>query len=349
VSSAPAASLPYSEDGDLNCFRGTAFHTKMSDSYIIGVDVGGTKVAAGLVSPSGKISHQHQIPMVATDASAGLAAVTTVIRAVRTATELDPALPGSIGGIGICAPGPLDPRQGIVINPPNLPGWRNFPLAVEVGNAFDMPVRIDNDGNAAALAEAMWGVGRGCRNVFYATIGTGIGTGLVLDGRIYHGRTGAAAEGGHMTIDYHGPRCGCGKLGCIEVLASGPAIAKRASEKIKLGRNSTIVQERSIPGSSITSEMVGRAFAEGDVVAREVLEETAMFLAIWLGNIVDLLEPDVMVIGGGVAGMLQPFLGQISDQIPSWSVNSRCREIPLLPAHYGVEAGIAGAAALCRQ
>ena len=121
--------------------------------------------------------------------------------------------------------GPLDPRTGVVINPPNLPGWRNFPLADLISKAYRLPVRVDNDGNAAALAEALWGAGRGYRNVFCATIGTGIGTGIVFDGCIYHGRTGAAAEGGHTTIDYRGPRCGCGKLGCIEALASGPAIA----------------------------------------------------------------------------------------------------------------------------
>ena len=319
----------------------------MAEQYFVGVDVGGTKVAAGLVSSAGEIAHRIRVPMAAADAAAGLAAVTSAIDSVRTAAK--PESGALICGIGICAPGPLDPRTGIVINPPNLPGWRNFPLADLVSKAYRVPVRVDNDGNAAALAEALWGAGRGYRNVFCATIGTGIGTGIVFDGRIYHGRTGAAAEGGHVTIDYRGPRCGCGKLGCIEALASGPAIARRASEKIAAGNSSAILKDAGGHLDRITSEMVGRAYVSGDLLAKEILTETAMFLTVWLGNIVDLLEPDVMIVGGGAASMLQPFLGEIRERLPSWCVNSHCQEIPLVTAYYGADAGIAGGAALCRE
>src|SRR5580700_1385272 len=314
------------------------------EGHLIGVDVGGTKVAAGLVNATGEITFQTRTPMVSNDAAAGLAAVASAIDSVRAESCSQSCL---IAGIGICAPGPLDPRTGIVINPPNLPGWRNFPLATEISKAYCLPVRVDNDGNAAALAEALWGAGRGYRNVFCATIGTGIGTGIVFDGQIYHGRTGAAAEGGHNTIDYHGPRCGCGKLGCIEILASGPAIARRASEKIVTeGRASAILELAGGRVDRISSEMVGRAYAAEDLLAKEVLEETAALLTVWLGNIVDLLEPDVMIIGGGAGAMLRPFFGEIRDRLSSWSVNSRCQEIPLVSAHYGADAGIAGGAAL---
>ncbi len=316
------------------------------DGHLIGVDVGGTKVAAGLVNDAGDITFQTRTPMVSNDAAAGLAAVVSAINSVRAESNSHSS---AIAGIGICAPGPLDPRTGIVINPPNLPGWRNFPLAAEISKAYCLPVRVDNDGNAAALAEALWGAGRGYRNVFCATIGTGIGTGIVFDGRIYHGRTGAAAEGGHNTIDYRGPRCGCGKLGCIEILASGPAIARRASEKIaKSGRPSVISELAGGRVDRVTSEMVGKAYAAGDLLAKEVLQETAELLAVWLGNIVDLLEPDVMIIGGGAGAMLRPFFGEIEERLPTWCVNSHCQEIPLLAAHYGADAGIAGGAALCR-
>jgi glucokinase len=318
------------------------------DGYAIGVDIGGTKVAAGLVNAAGEITHQTRTPMVANNAVGGLAAVIASIDSVRAAAKLGAKSDIPISGIGICAPGPLDPRTGVVINPPNLPGWRNFPLAAEISKTYCLPVRVDNDGNAAALAEALWGAGRDYRNVFCATIGTGIGTGIVFDRHIYHGRTGAAAEGGHMTIDYRGPRCGCGKLGCIEVLASGPAIARRASEKIAAGRSSTISAQVGGRLDRITGEMVGHAYFAGDALAKEVLQETALLLTVWLGNIVDLLEPDVMIIGGGVASMLQPFFGEIRNQLPSWCVNSHCQEIPLVTAHYGADAGIAGGAALCR-
>lgn len=325
------------------------------NTNLIGVDVGGTKVAAGLVSATGEITCQARVPMAANGAAAGLASVISAIDAVLASDYSNSGIQGEITGIGICAPGPLDPRTGIVINPPNLPGWRDFPLAAEISKNYSVPVRVDNDGNAAALAEALWGAGRGFRNVFCATIGTGIGTGIVFDGRIYHGRTGAAAEGGHNTIDYRGPRCGCGKLGCIEALASGPAIARRASGKLAklladgLGHASKILDLAEGNPDGVTSEMVGRAYAAGDFLAKEVLQETAMYLTVWLGNIVDLLEPDVMILGGGAAPMLRPFFDDIREGLPTWCVNSHCQEIPLVPAHYGGDAGIAGGAALCRN
>src|SRR6202167_175198 len=325
--------------------------TDSADQLLIGVDVGGTKVAAGAVNSTGEITFQTRTPMVANDAAAGLAAVISAINSVKNGIS---GAGGELAGIGICAPGPLDPRSGVVINPPNLPGWRNFPLAAEVVKIFNLPVKVDNDGNAAALAEALWGAGRGFRNVFCATIGTGIGTGIVLDRHIYHGRTGSAAEGGHNTIDYRGRRCNCGKLGCIEILQSGPAIARRTSDKIlkegpgKAGRTSAILELAGGKIDRITSEMVGKAYEAGDLLAKEVLQETAFYLTVWLGNIIDLLEPDVIIIGGGAGAMMSPFFGEIEQLLPRWTVNSHSQEIPLLLAHYGKDAAIAGGAALCR-
>jgi glucokinase len=171
-----------------------------------------------------------------------MAAVTQAIETVSaqaTSIAEDRKL---IRGIGICSPGPLDPNTGVVINHPNLPCWRNFPLAAEITKIYRVHVKVDNDANAAGLAEALWGAGHGYRNVFYATIGTGIGTAILFDDHISHGRTGAAAEGGHMSIDYNGPRCACGKPGCIETLAAGPAIARRARAKLESGRNSSLME-----------------------------------------------------------------------------------------------------------
>ena len=311
----------------------------------IGVDVGGTKVAAALVTASGEISHKTRVPMVsAGDAATAFAAVRAAIDGIFDAV---PEARGAVTGIGICSPGPLDPFAGVVLNPPNLPCWRNFPLAAEIEKAYGVRARVDNDANAAGLAEAIWGAGVGYSNVFFAILGTGIGTGIVFDRRIYHGRTGSAAEGGHMTIDYRGPRCGCGKLGCIEALASGPNIARRAQAKLAAGAASRI---RELAGSvdAVRTEHVGQAFHEGDAVAREVLAETAFLLTVWLGNIVDLLEPDVMVFGGGVAELMSSFFESMRAGLEQWSINQRAGEIPMVLARYGNEAGIAGAAALCR-
>lgn len=314
----------------------------------MGVDIGGTKIAAGLVDAGGTILQQIRMPMAAKgEASAGLVAVVAAINKLAEMLDSGSSLSNAVRGIGLCSPGPVDPRTGVVINPPNLPCWRNYPLVAEVSRAFGVPVKLDNDGNAAALAEAQWGAGRGYHNVFYATIGTGIGTGIVFDGHIYHGRTGAAAEGGHVSIDYRGPRCGCGKPGCIEVLACGPAIARRARTKLSAGQKSALLDLAKGNAEAITPEMVGQAYAAGDPVARETLLETVDLLALWLGNMVDLLEPDVMVMGGGVAAMLQPLFDEIRERLPKCCINSRCQEIPLVMARYGADAGIAGGAALC--
>jgi len=321
--------------------------TEPNDTLVVGVDIGGTKVAAGLVDREGAIKSQTRTPMVANrDAGEGLAAV---ISAIDVLFAQDAKVRSKIRGIGICAPGPLDPHTGVIVNPPNVPCWRNFPLAAEVAKVYDVPVKVENDANAAALAEAIWGAGRGFHHIFYATIGTGIGTGLVCDKRIYNGRTGAAGEGGHMSIDYNGPRCGCGKPGCIEILAAGPAIARRARAKLAADQSSgsNILHLAKGNIDAVTSEMVGHAYADGDPLAKEILEETAKLLALWLSNIVDLLEPDVMIIGGGVAAMLNPFFGDLSKWLVEYCVNSRSREIPLLKAYYGADAGVAGGAALC--
>jgi glucokinase len=316
------------------------------DGLVLGVDIGGTKVAVGLVDHAGKIIAQGRRPMVVTgSAEAGLQAVTDAIDSMKA-----PATPhGGFQRIGICAPGPLDPRTGIILNPPNLPCWRDYPLAGRVAQKYSQPVKVDNDANAAALAETIWGAACGHRYVFYGTIGTGIGTGIVFDGKIYHGNTGSAGEGGHVSVDYRGPVCNCGKRGCIEILAAGPAIGKRARAKVTAepSRASALLDLAHGDVAAVTSEMVGKAYASGDALAREILRETAELLTVWLGSMVDLLDPDILVMGGGVAAMLQPFFPEIKNQLPDWCVNPHAADIPLVLAHYGADAGIAGGAALC--
>jgi len=314
---------------------------------VIGVDIGGTKVAAGVVDAHGRILAHTRAPMNChASAEEGLA---SVLSAIESLCAQDPSNRSKIKCIGICAPGPLDPRTGVIVNPPNVPCWRDFPLADEVAKHYSAHVKVDNDANAGGLAEHLWGAGRGYRNVFFATIGTGIGTGIVLDGKIFHGRTGAAAEGGHVSIDFNGPVCNCGTKGCIEVLASGTAIARRASEKIAESpkRGAQLLELAGGDPSAIRSEMIGKAAHANDPLAKEVLEQTLEYLAVWLGNTVDLLEPEVIILGGGAAEMLRPYFSEIQKRMKKWCINSRCLEIPLVPAHYGENAGVAGGAALC--
>ncbi len=323
----------------------TADSTEKSE-FTIGVDVGGTKVAGGLVNQRGELAKVLRVPMNPRGTAAeGFAAVAVVLDKILH----DHA--GTVGQIpiGVCAPGPLDPLTGVVLNPPNVPCWRDFPLVAEIQRRYGVAAKLDNDANAAAFAESLWGAGRGYSNVFYACVGTGIGTGIVLDGKIFHGRTGSAAEGGHVSIDYRGPICNCGKKGCIEALASGTAIARRAREAA-LANSAAAAQVLALANgepSAIRSEMIGVAAHNGDALARQILADTVEFLAVWLGNIVDLLEPDVIILGGGVSEMLRTHFKEIQTRLKGWCVNARCGEIPLLPAHYGENSGIAGGAALC--
>ena len=270
----------------------------------LGVDIGGTKVAAGLVDAQGEIRTQMRTPMITEGApDKGLEAVA---KAVDELLERAGGLK-NIAGIGICAPGPLNPITGVIINPPNLPIWHNYPLAEEVRRRYGVGVRIDNDANAAALAEVKWGAARGHRNVFYATIGTGIGTGIVFDGKIYHGRTGAAGEGGHVGIDMNGTRCNCGKLGCIEALASGHVLDRAASLD---------------------------------------LDDIALKIGAWLGSIVSLLDPDIVVIGGGVSKIGAPLFDRLRAIVPHRTINPHATELPIVPAQFGSEAGVLGAASV---
>jgi glucokinase len=318
----------------------------MGAPVYLGVDVGGTKVAAGLVDSRGQILYKARVPMHGRGtAHEGFASVREAINRVLAA---NPA--AAISAVGVASPGPLDPRSGIILFTPNIPCWHDFNLREAIEDAYHLPTRVDNDANAAGLAEAIFGAGRGYSSVFYATLGTGIGTAIVLNGRLYYGRTGLAAEGGHQTVDMNGAiHCECGKPGCVESLASGTAIARLAREALR--RDPTAGEHilRLAAGdiNSVTGRTVSQAWHEGDLLATELLTESARVLTAWLGNIVDMLEPDVFVIGGGMSEVFSSFFPQMLRDLPRWSLNKRCGDTPLVRAHFGEDSGLVGAAALC--
>lgn len=317
-----------------------------SQKKFIGVDIGGTKVAAGVVNTSGEI---------VAEARGKMAARGTPEDGVRSVTEALESLlrnpkARNASAIGISVPGWIDSSRGTLIGAANIPCWKNFPLAPEIAKRYRLRTRIGNDANVAALAEAAWGAGSGYRNVFYVTIGTGIGTGIVQSGRIYEGRTGSAGEGGHTTIDFHGPLCNCGKRGCIEVLSSGTAIGKNARQRLLEGGAAASASKMLALANgnieAVTSEIVAKAASQGDKLADDILRETAERLGIWLGNIIELFEPDVIVVGGGAGRLMMSRVKQIREALETWSINPRWREIPIVAAKYGAESAVAGAAAL---
>lgn len=330
------------------CAHTEAYHRMPSKRPIyLGVDIGGTKIAAGLVDARGNILSKVRVPMPSRGTEKE--ALSAVQQAIDEAFDSKPQLRGSVAGIGISSPGPLDPRAGVIINPPNLPCWRNFHITKKLKTPRRLPVKLDNDANAAGLAEAVWGAGKGHDSVFYATLGTGIGTGIIFSQRIYHGRTGAAGEGGHLSIDYHGPQCACGKRGCIEALAAGPAIARRAQARLASGGKEAepLLKLANGNANAVSAEIVAAAWRSGDPLAESILREAADLLATWLGNVIDFFEPDVIIFGGGMGALFSEWFPYIRKQMPRWSFNPHCTEIPMLRARYGEDSGIVGAAALC--
>ncbi|MDH4209219.1 MAG: ROK family protein, partial [Anaerolineae bacterium] len=275
--------------------------TASNEDLFLGIDLGGTKIIAGVVDRRGHILARQYCK---TEASEGLEAV--LRRLIDVATHLlaaDGVDRSPVRAIGVAAPGPIDARSGVVTAPPNLPGWHNVPLGALIHQEFGLPTRLENDANAAALAEHRFGAGQGSDHMIYVTASTGIGGGFILDGRLYTGATGGAAEIGHMTILPHGPLCGCGNRGCLEAVASGSAIAREARERVQKGVPTLISQLAEDDLDSITAKLVAQAAEQGDWEAEAILNQAMAYLGVGMANLVNLLNPQLLVIGGGLSKM----------------------------------------------
>jgi glucokinase len=246
-------------------------------------------------------------------------------------------------GIGIGAPGPLDPEAGIVIAAPTLAGWNEVPLADILSTRFQLPVRLENDANAAALGEWRYGAGRGARSMVFVTVSTGIGGGVIADGRILHGRRGLAAEIGHMTITGEGKRCFCGAIGCFEAVASGTALGRRATACSEHADGS-LLRELSA-GADITGRHVVEAARRGDARAMDLLNEEARWLGIGFTNLLHLYSPDILVMGGGISHGFDLLSEAIAATVRDRAM-SAYRDVPIVPAQLGPHAGLIGAASL---
>jgi glucokinase len=277
--------------------------SKKRQQYIVGVDLGGTNIVVGAMSADGK---QHfAMRSIPTSAESGAEGVADRIVGLIEGVVLDTIAETNssrrdVIGVGVGAPGPLDREKGLVVVAPNL-GWKNFPLRDRISDRLRMPVTLDNDANCATVGEWWQGAARGGTNVVGMTIGTGIGGGLIIDGKLFHGASDVAGEIGHTTIDLNGRHCKCGNYGCLEAYASGPAIATRAREV--LVREETASLLPSLVGGkldSITAETVYKAAKQGDAVASEIVRDTARYLGAGIANLLNILNADVVVVAGGV-------------------------------------------------
>jgi len=305
---------------------------------VIGIDLGATNIKAGVVGADGKVLFRTRLT---TDADKGPENVADrMARAARQCVENVEGGKKGVAGIGIGSPGPLDLESGVVVFAPNMDGWDNVPLRAMIEERTGLTCTIENDGNAAALAEQWVGAGRGASSLVIFTLGTGIGGGIVLDGKVLHGVGGVAAEMGHMSINPDGPVCGCGNKGCIEAYASAPAMVRRMREAIAGGRSTSLAAR----AKRLTSKDIYEAALAGDEAARENMEMTGFYLGVTVTNIMHLLNPEVIVFSGGVTAAGDMLMAPILRTVEERAMESSRRGARVCFAELGEDAGVIGAA-----
>lgn len=319
--------------------------TRAADLPRIGVvDLGGTKIYTAVVDADGVwLADDFR----STEVERGPAVVIDRIVDSLTAAIAGASVQGRpLAALGVAAPGPIDVERGVILDAPNLPGLENVPLAERLSAAFGCPAVLENDANAAALGEFIFGAGRGVRHMLYLTISTGIGGGLILNGELYRGATGAAGELGHTLFDEDGPLCGCGQRGCLEAFASGTAIAARGEEAVSAGRSVAIA--RHAGGGEVTAAHVAAAAAEGDPAARAIIDQAAHALGQSLADFVNIFNPDLIVIGGGAAKIGSLLLDPAIRSMRARAFAGPAEHVRIVPAALGDRAVAAGALALAR-
>jgi len=311
---------------------------------VVAVDIGGTKIMTAIFSSDGKVLAKEVRPTL------GSEGVTLVIERICAAIEsllFSKIMKISqINAICIACAGGIDTGRGVVITPsPNLPDWVEIPLADTIKKKLGVSTFVLNDASAAALGEHRYGVGRGVKNLVLLTLGTGIGGGIIADDKLYLGAVGGAGELGHMTIDADGPRCGCGNTGCLEMLASGTAVAKNAIERIKGGEKSSLTDMVGGELDKITAQIIGKAARSGDKLAQDVIARAAYYLGIGMVNVVNIFNPEMVIFGGGMAELGEMIIGPGRKMVVERTFSINARAVRIVTAQLGNEAGIYGAAA----
>lgn len=315
----------------------------MAASCVIGVDLGGTKLLAGAVDASLGVHHRTRREVAGLDQAGVLAAIIDAVRETRDAVR------GAVTAVGFGIPCTIDRRTGIAVQAVHLP-FRDLAFGDLMSERLGLPVAVDNDGNCAALLEARHGAGRGHRHVVLLALGTGIAGGIVLDGRLERGSIGAGAELGHMVIDYDGPPCqgGCPNRGCLETLASGSALGREAAALLE-DRSDTALGDAVRGGLPLTGALVTELAHDGDPVALAAIERIGCHLGVGIANLVNMLNPDVIVVGGGVIGAGEMLLAPARREMLARALPPAREHVQIRAAAFGEEAGMVGAAVLARE
>lgn len=308
----------------------------MEKKYVVGVDLGGTKIYTALVDLEGNIIKEKTVETLAHEGEqAVMGRIVDTINYVIDGTDKD-----LVKSIGIGSPGPLDVKNGIIIENSNLP-FKNFAIVKTIKETYDLPTYLDNDANVATLGEFMFGAGKGTENMVFITASTGIGGGAVLNGKLFRGSTGNALEVGHMTVATEGPRCGCGNLGCAEALGSGTAIGKRAKEAV-LSNVVTSLKNY----ENVTAKEVFKEAANGDRVAKNILNTSLTYLGIAVANTITNFDPEKVVVGGGVVNGGDIVIDTIRNVVEERCMAAFVENCTIEKAVLGGKAGVLGAAAL---
>jgi len=309
----------------------------------IGLDLGGTKIAACLMDKSGQIVMKTTFPTLAEEGpDAVISRMKSIVYEIMSRADITKR---DVVAMGVCSPGPLDTEKGVVLNPPNLPGWVEVPLKDVLYKEFWLPLTLENDANAAAMGENLYGAGKGFKNFMYITISTGIGGGVITGGKLYRGANGNAVEIGHTTINFQGPLCGCGNNGCWEAYASGSALARFAREAI-VGGKKTMIKDIAGDEKGIKAEHVFEAAREGDDFARELVAREGFYLGVGLANMVNSFNPDCIAIGGGLSREWDLLYESMIKVMREKALKANTENLQIVRAKLDVDASVIGAAAI---
>ncbi len=306
-----------------------------------GVDLGGTKIYSLVADAEGNVLADDRRPTLA--AEGANAVIDRIVASVRRALDEANVDSREIVGLGISTPGPCDPRRGIVTEAPNL-GWVEVPLVELVSKVLGVPALLENDAASAAYGEMKFGAGRGKRHILYVTLGTGIGGGIIIDGQIYGGASGAAGEVGHIVLEPDGVACNCGARGCLEALASGTAIAREAAAALAAGRSDLMAELAA--GKELTAELVLEAAQQGDSAAKGVIEQAGRYLGLGLVGLLNIFNPETLILGGGLIGLGDLYLGPAFEAARECGFEQILADVTMTTAQLGGRSGALGAAAL---
>jgi glucokinase len=307
------------------------------NTLALGLDVGGTKLAVGLVAADGEVAAFATAPTVVAEGPERV--VDRLCRLTHKLLADAGVHAADVRGAGVGCCGPVNAKTGVVHDPPNLVGWRNVPLADMVADAIGLPTWVENDATAATVGEWRFGAGKDATDMIYLTISTGVGGGVVAGGSVLRGGSGNGGEPGHLIVVPDGRRCGCGSSGCLEAYVSGTAIADRARERLAAGEPSVLAGE-------ITAEGVARAAGAGDRLAGEVWQETTDLLGCAIVGLVNLFEPELVVLGGGVTRTGEQLLGPVRARVRELVMGPAAHAVQIRQATLGDRVGVVGAAAV---